>query len=911
MKHYYLIILLLFSYAVHGRSQIRINESFKDTSLKDAFTILHNNYNLKIAYSDNAIKDIEISVVINNHTVHETFSALLATSSLTFEQLEEDVIIIRKKQRKENNSHANYSIIGVVQDKKTQERMPHAYVWLKSEKKNLLTNKDGYFSITLSTMPSEIMVSYLGYQDTTIIIDENVINTRLYIDLNPNPVVLQEVLIAGSKNNYFQLDSYSSKIDFNPQVAYSMPSAGEIDLMRTIQLLPGINSTNEFSAGLSIQGGNTNQNLFLFDGFTIYHMDHFFGYFSAINPTAIKSVQLYKSGYDARYGGRASGVVDISGKEGNLTKTSGSLGINLLSVNTSLEVPLKKNKSSIFFSGRRSYTDILSTTLFERIFENFVTTLEEDTPSNPTTGGRGMDHHGNGNNDSGVSILEKDIKPEFYYSDLNLRFSSKVGLKNHLSFSFYDSNDILNYQQSIKSNIGDTLTVSENKLGLVNWGNIGTSFKWSRLWNESHYTNALISYSKYESNYDESGTTVSTDANNESTEGSSSVEQRNSIDDVTLRIDHEWSLSNNQMIRFGMHSSILGTEYLSATDNITFVEHIERNKLLNTLYGLGIFQPVQHLTLNLGLRSNYYSMNKQWYFEPRVSASHQATEKLRLKAAYGIYHQYINQSNTKNALQGSRDFWVLADDEAIPIQKARHITAGADYRLGDYTFNVEYFKKDFDGILEYAFSNGGLVTEFDNYEAMFFAGKGIADGIEFLVKKSGNSVNAWVGYTFGMIKYQFDELNEGNWYYADHDQRHEVNAYGSYKFGNFEVFGSWVYGSGMPNSQTTGTMSNQNEMDDFRSHVTVVDIEEKNGARLPAYHRLDIGGKYKHSFDEVDMTFALNIFNLYNRTNIIDYNYYLIMGGHSKGHGMSTPVVQSSAITSMGITPNISLTISF
>jgi hypothetical protein len=910
MKHYYLIFLLIFFAEAKGRSTIRISETFRDTPLKEVLTLLNKKYNLKIAYSDNAVNKSVISARLVDQTITEAFKIILDSTPLTFEQLNEDVIIIKKKQKDGNNSHESYSIIGVVQDRESKERLPHAYIWLKSEDKNLLTNTDGYFAITLSSLPAEIMISYLGYQDTSIVINETLAYKRLYINLSANPMQLKEVVISGNRNNDFEIEGTTGKIDFNPKVAYSVPSAGEIDLMRTIQLLPGINATNEFSSGLSIQGGNTNQNLFLFDGFTIYHMDHFFGYFSAINPSAIKSVQLYKSGYDARYGGRASGVVDISGKEGNLAKTSGSLGINLLSINTSLEIPLKKNSSSLFFSGRRSYTDIISTSLFEKIFENFASDLVDEKPPNPSSSG-GMGHHGNMQSSSGVSTLEYDIQPEFYYSDLNLKFSSKVGLKNHISLSFYDSNDILNFKESRISNISDTLTISENKLGLVNWGNIGSSFKWSRLWNESHYTNALISYSKYQSDYNESGTTTSSNIDGELIEGSLSFEQVNSIDDVTLKLDHEWFLSNDQLIRMGMQLSNLGTVYRSKTDDITFVEHIEQNKTITTLYGLGISQPLNRLKLNLGLRGNHYSMTNKWYFEPRLSLAHQTTKNLSIKAAYGNYYQFVNQSNTKNALQGSRDFWLLADDITIPIQKARHITAGMEYRYEDYIFHIEYFNKDFEGLLEYAFSNGGLVTEFDNYENMFFQGSGKSDGIEFLLKKSSKSINAWLGYTYGTVKYTFDELNEGKSYYADHDQRHEINAYGSYKLGKFEFFGTWIYGSGRPFSFTNGMVSNQLGLNEFNSHVTVLEIDEKNGSRLPAYHRLDVGGKYTHFFSDVNMVFALNIFNLYNRQNIIDYNYYQIMGTHSNGHGMSTPIVESNSVTSLGITPNISVTINF
>jgi len=910
MKHIYLILLFtFFSGASYGNSPILITETFNDTPLKDVFTRLNANYHLKIAYSDNAIEEYSVNMSINDQTVFEVFNRILDQTTLTFEQLEEDIIIVKKKP-KTISTQNSFPIIGVVMDASSMERLPHAYIWLKSEHENFLTNVDGYFSVSLSQLPAEIMISYLGYQDTTLVINESMVNKRLYINLDANPTQLNEVVITGNKNNDFEIDSRNDKIDFNPKVAYSMPSAGEIDLMRTIQLLPGINATNEFSSGLSIQGGNTNQNLFLLDGFTIYHMDHFFGYFSAINPVAVKSMQVYKSGYDARYGGRTSGIIDISGKEGNLSKTSGSLGINLLSINTSLEIPLKKETSSLFFSGRRSYTDILSTSLFEKIFTKFSSSLSDEYNGNSINNG-GMGHHGNMQSNPGISTLNYNIKPEFYYSDLNLKFSSKVGLRNHLSVSFYDSNDILNFKESRLTNVGDTLNVTTNKLGLVNWGNVGTSLKWSTLWNEFHYTNGLITYSNYQSRYNESSTSINTDLLNNSDEYSSTFEQNNSINDFTIKIDHEWSFSNEQMIKFGLQSSVLGTTYSSNTQDTTFVEHKEKRKNLTTLYGLGVFNLLDKLMLDIGLRGNYYSVTNKWYAEPRISISLPVSEKLNFKTSYGKYYQFINQSNTKNALQGSRDFWLLADGINIPVQKAQHITAGIDFSSENLLLNVQYFKKDFDGLLEYAFSSGGLITEFDNYENMFFQGKGSSQGIEFLIKKPGRVVNAWLGYTYGIVKYVFNELNEGKPFYADHDQRHEINGYVSYNLGKVELYGTWIFGSGSPYSKTIGSSTGQNQNEEFQSHVTVIEVEEKNGARLPPYHRLDVGAKYSHFWGDINMIVALNIFNLYNRHNVIDYNYYLIMGGHANGHGMSSPIVQSNIITSLGTTPNISLTINF
>ena len=422
---------------------------------------------------------------------------------------------------------------------------------------------------------------------------------------------LEEFILADQEIDHFITEGQAGKITYNPINARQTRSLGEVDVFRSLQLLPGVNATNEISSGLTINGGTSNQNLFLFDGFTVYHVDHFFGYFSSFNPYAIKSLRLYKGGFEAKYGGRVSSVVDISGKDGNRNETKGSLGFNLLSVNTSLEIPLSDTGTTLFFSGRRSYTDVWSSSLFESIFSIFQSSIIE-SPRNPLL--------------PLPRTFQTEVKPDFYYSDINLKISSKVGAKNQLSFSFYDSNDVLNFTEKSSVNFRDTLSVSTNKLGMIKWGNVGASLNFSRQWNSRHYSTALISYSFYESTFQEISTIDVKSSRYVDFQSVESQDQLNNIEDITVRLDHEWTLGNSNKIETGISGSLYNNQLRYIANDSLLVDKSELNEYLLAHYLQGSFAVSPKLSVSPGLRSSYLSTTGNIYFEPRFSFVQKITD---------------------------------------------------------------------------------------------------------------------------------------------------------------------------------------------------------------------------------------------------------------------------------------------
>lgn len=885
------LFFLLISNVTFGIRAAVVNEEFKNVPLKEVIQVLKRNYRLKVAFSDKNVRDVLVNVNIQNLSIEEAFVKILENTNLSFELIDENTIIIKKHKKEQNEPQALSEFSGVIHDALTGESLPYAAVWNEENQTNFLSNEEGYFFISDTRKINKIRVSYLGYQDTILELSQQSQHKRLQIGLKAKVTELEEYILADQEIDNFITVGQAGKITYNPINARQTPSVGEVDVLRSLQLLPGVNATNEISSGLNINGGTNNQNLFLFDGFTVYHVDHFFGYFSAFNPYAIQSLRLYKGGFEAKYGGRASSVVDISGKDGNRNETKGSLGFNLLSVNTSLEVPLSDKGATLFFSGRRSYTDVWSSSLFENIFSIFETSITEG-PRNilfPRT-------------------VKSEVKPDFYYSDINFKISSRVGAKNQISFSFYDSNDLLNYTEKSQVNFRDTLSVSTNKLGVINWGNVGTSLNFSRQWNRNNYTSALVSYSFYESTFQEIATSDVKSSSQGNFQSVESQDQLNNIEDFSIKLDHEWTLGNSDTIETGISGSLYNNQLKYVANDSLLVDKSELNEYLLAHYLQGTFALSPRLSVSPGLRSSYFSTTGNIYFEPRFSFIHKLNETLQLKGATGIYNQFINQSNTKNVLEGSRDFWILANGRNVPVQKAWHGLLGIEYAVNKNLFTLGIFQKNFNGLMEYAFRNGSLITQFEDQNRVFTSGDGVAKGVEMMVKRDLGNFSSWVTYTLSQVKYTFPRINQGRSFFADHDQRHEINWFGVYAFKKFEFSATWIFGSGKPFSSYEGVVTRPSNSQ-IGPPIIQIQIPERNGERLPAYHRLDVSARYFLNLGKSRANVSLGIFNLYNRENILDTKVSVIAPRDRRNN--RDQIIGTTYVPLMGITPNFSFEINF
>ncbi len=807
-----------------------------------------------------------------------------------------------------NSSFAQKLLLtGVVTNSESGETLPSANIIVKGTSIGTSTNVDGFF--TLLNLPEKkftLNVFYVGCHPIEMDVDLDKIEGRLTIKMQPSNIEIDEVFVTAKSYKMMKATEGVSSVRVSPMDLKTLPSFGQVDIFRSLQLLPGISGTNESSSGLYVRGGTPDQNLVLLDGMTVYNVDHFFGFFSAFNADAIKDIKMYKGGYPAKYGGRISSVVDLTGKTGDPNKFHMNGGVNLLDAHTSIEVPLG-GKGSILLAGRRSYTDVMESGLYNKIYDMLSqnepdpTTQQATMPSMPS-GGKG----GGGGAGGFGSFEQPEVntsRPTFYFYDLNGKISYRPTEKDNLAISFYSGKDNLfedseNIRtiESVKENF-PSRTITNSRDEDTDWGNQGLSFKWSRQWNPKFYSNIMGAYSHYFSNYYQriENNTYDSGADSLISNHITGNLEDNDVNEISFRMDNEWQISNQHRLGFGLNFSHTNVTYDFIRDDTLSILNRDETGILTTLYAQDNWKIFSKLELNAGIRANYYDVTGQTYIEPRFSFKYSATDHLSFKGATGKFNQFVNRVINENVTEGSRDFWLIADNDLVDVQSSRHYILGGSLENDMFLFDVEAYYKTLEGLSEFSLRYRRNDIELDQ---LFFSGDGTAKGIEFLLQKKQGEFTGWLTYTLAQVEHNFEGLNEGNPFPALHDQTHEFKAVANWEpHPKWRFSSTWVYGSGKP--YTAPESQYQIDLLDGRQ-FSYISVGPKNAERLPAYHRMDVAAHFLFKLGNVDMDAGFSIFNLYNRTNIWYREFDL----------QELPMIIND-VTYLGATPNISLNFSF
>lgn len=781
---------------------------------------------------------------------------------------------------------AGRNISGRITDRATGESLPSANIRLEGTAVRSLSNADGYFTLTLPGDTGTLTVSYAGYQPERHRVGQN--SRALQIEMSSAGNVLNEVEIRGLKGNgIMNIDPRKvGVVQLTPAKLTELPSMGERDVLRAFQLMPGIGGSNESSSGAYVRGGTPDQNLVLFDGFTVYQVDHLYGFFSAFNANAVKDVQMYKGGFSSRFGGRLSSVTDISGKEGNKKEFNFGGDLSLLSLNVYGEMPIN-SKSSALFSVRRTYQGIL----YDKIFGK----LSNPGTSTQTTG-RGGGPGGPGGF-GGRADNQTQVSSWFY--DLNGKYTYSPDDKNVFSLSYYSGADDLDNSRElgIPGSLSGMLN-SSSITDLTKYGNLGTSGKWSRRWNERLYSNTLISFSNYFSNRNRSMSNSVVDSSGATAEVNNGTFENNDLKDYSVKSDWEYTLGNKVKWLFGGFSSLQDIRYVYAQNDTSTLINQDNKGLTAGGYAEAELK-VGQLVAQPGFRMTYYDLTEKGYFEPRLSASYALSNRWMLKAATGKFYQFANRVIREDILSGSRDFWVLANGSSIPVGNAWHYIAGASYETDHFLWSVEGYYKTLAGLTEHSLRqlrSGGFRNTTVTLEENFYNGEGYARGIEFLLQKKTGHYTGWIGYTWGQAYNKF--LNYGEGYYpANHDVTHEFKSTHLYHYGRWTLAANWIYATGKPYTAPIGNFTIDKA---GTGSVTSLTITGKNTERLPAYHRLDLALTYdlvKVNTSKIG-AISFSLFNVYNRVNTW-YREYQLQGNQ----------VISTDVNYMGLTPNLTLTL--
>jgi hypothetical protein len=691
------------------------------------------------------------------------------------------------------------TVSGYIKDAQTGEALIGASIYVQEISGGTTTNPYGYYSVTLPRGQYTLTISYVGYvtRKMSVLLEQN---TTLNLEITQEDFQMDEVVVTAEKVDANVTEIKMSRENVSIERIKSMPALfGEVDVLRSLQMLPGVQSAGEGTTGLFVRGGSADQTLMLLDEATVYNPSHFLGFFSVFNPDAIKDIELYKGGVPAAYGGRLSSIVDVRMKEGNAKKFSASGGIGTIASRLTLEGPIVKDRGSFIVSGRRTYADL------------FLKLSPDEAINNNT----------------------------LYFYDLNAKLNYRINDKNRIYLSGYFGKDKFGFADAFG----------------LNWGNATTTFRWNHLFSQKLFLNTTLLYSNFNYGFDIE-------------DGAQNFEWTSNLQEYAAKLDFNYYLNPNNELRFGsntiMHHFAPASIRPKSANSIFETFKLDNKYALEQAFYISNDQKISNrLSLQYGLRYSLLqnigpgrvfeyangtptdvrdiidttvygrleSINLYHGLEPRFGARFLINETSSVKASYNRMRQYLQiASNSTAGLPIDR--WVPADRYIKP-QIADQIAAGyfRNFRDNAYEASVEVYYKWMQNQIDFKDNSEILLN--NNLETVLLAGNAWAYGTEFMLKKNVGRTTGWVSYTLARTQRQIEGINNGRPYSPRYDRRHNVSVVMSHEISPRVTFSAnWIYTTGSAVTFPVGVY----EVDGKR---TPLYPDERNGSRMPDYHRLD------------------------------------------------------------------------
>ncbi len=717
-----------------------------------------------------------------------------------------------------------FTISGYVEDAESGEKLISATVFDLRSKQGTVTNTYGFFSLTLPADSVELLFSYVGYeaQKLSFQLDKDL---QINIKLSQGQF-LQEVEVVAEKVDRIERNTQMSQTTVPVEQIKKLPALmGEVDIFKTLQLLPGVQSGGEGQTGLYVRGGSPDQNLVLLDGVPVYNASHLLGIFSVFNADAIRNVSLTKGGFPARYGGRLSSVLEINMKEGNLNKWEGEGAIGLISSKITLQGPLYKGKTSVLLSARRTYVDLIARPIIKAAAKQ-----------------------------QGVQV-----KPQLYFYDLNFKLQHRINDKHRLYASFYSGSDrfFFRYQED------DLTGYKFETAGGINWGNIISALRWNWQLSPKLFANTTLTFSDYTIDI---VSEIKETYDNESS--AFSAKYISGIQDFAAKVDFDYLPLPNHFVRFGA-SAIRHTYRPGA---LTIEAEFDQEKF-DTLLGSQNLYSMEYdafleddfhwkrFSANIGLHASLFQVNDTYYpsLQPRLGLRFMATDKLAIKASYSQMRQYINLL-TSEALSLPTDLWVPSTERVKP-QKSWQAAIGIAQTIhDDWELSIEAYYKEMENVLSFKEGASFLLGLESDWQDKITQGNGRAYGIECLLQKKFGRLSGWLGYTLSWNWRQFDEINGGKQFPFRYDRRHDISIVATYDLNDhITLSGAWVYGTG--NAVTLPIYQ-------YAYRYTIIEtLGEKNAFRMSDYHRLDASITFFKKKKHYDRRWVFGAYNAYNNHN--------------------------------------------
>lgn len=738
-----------------------------------------------------------------------------------------------------------FTISGYIKDAASSESLIGANVFDTHTKTGTSTNQYGFYSLTLPADSVGLIYSFVGYgaQVTSFYLQKD---TIINIEL-ADQALLEEIVISAREAEKIQEVTQMSTVSVPIAQIKSLPALlGEVDVLKALQLLPGVQSGGEGTSGLYVRGGGPDQNLILLDGVPVYNASHLFGFFSVFNADAINNVQLIKGGFPSRYGGRLSSVIDINMKEGNMKEFHGEGAVGLIAAKLTLEGPIVKDKTSFIVSGRRTYLDVLARPLIKAASEG-----------------------------EGVA--------GYFFYDLNAKVNHKFSNRDRLYLSAYLGDDKFYFREQY-SNMYNGHELDYTSDNGLQWGNLTSALRWNHMYNSKLFSNLTLTYSRYRfdifADYEEE---FYDDAEEVEKTTYSKAAYLSGINDMAAKIDFDYIPSPRHYVRFGAnairHSFHPGAFNIVSNEEIVDIDTTLGASTTHAIeYAAYIEDDIEitdRLKVNAGLHFSGFYVDQRFYksLQPRVAARYFLAPELSLKASYARMTQYIHLL-TNSGIGLPTDLWVPATGN-IPPQDAQQVAVGFAKGLrNQYEVSLEGYYKNMKNLIEYK-EGASFVSISGTWQNKVEAGTGRSYGAELLIQKKEGRTTGWLGYTLSKSDRQFDNLNQGKRFPYKYDRRHDLGlAVVHHWKERVDLSFAWVFGTGNATSIPTTIYAGEESSDSYNYYpesgfnpTEVYYYGERNSFRMRSYHRLDVSIAFKKKTKWGERTWTLGVYNAYSRKN--------------------------------------------
>ncbi|MFA8343048.1 MAG: TonB-dependent receptor domain-containing protein [Rhodothermaceae bacterium] len=811
-------LVYIFADDVRSQDKIlnkKISVNYENESLSSVVKNLNKKFGGIFSYREDLLKlKHRVTLKESNKSLKFILDKVFTGTKIGFKEFGGKIILNSKKNIKK------ITLSGSITDKSNGELLIGANVYIKGTTTGASTNQYGFYSLTLDKGIYTIVISFIGYKTQTISSTRLDKSMRLNIELEPSSVNIEEVVVEEKRLDHNVTALEMGVDEFSPKNLEVIPVLfGEQDILKTIQLMPGVSPAGEGKSGFFVRGGAKDQNQILLDEANVYNPSHLLGFFSTFNSDAINKVKIIKGNFPAEYGGKLASVMDVKMIEGNKKKYDVYGGIGLIASRLAVGGPIVKDKSSFIIAGRRTYAD-----LFFPLFTSSSNSMK------------------------------------LYFYDFNAKANFVLGENDRLFISGYFGRDVLSFEN--KSNV----------FGL-DWGNITSTVRWNHIFGDKLFMNLTGLYSKYDYNI-KNGTAKSV------------LNVSSGIEDINLKADFQYFQSDISTIKFG--AQVIKHKFspgeISNTGTVQYNEKtIQKiNAYESAVYSSHEYKFNEIFSVNYGLRLSNYSVvgpanvygfdsdgnlisaerknsgliKSYWGYEPRVSAMYLLNNSNSIKAAYSRNMQYLHLVSNSSAGAFPLDIWQSSTNNIKPgISDQFSLGYFQNFEDNSYEFSIEGYYKKLQNQVD--FRAGAELTLNEYVEGELVFGKGQAYGVEVLLKKNSGNFTGWIGYTLSRSEREFPDIDGGKAFPAAQDRTHDISIVGIYKMNETWSFSfNWVYNTGNAVTFPSGKYFVEGNIVNYYT--------QRNGYRMPAYHRLDLGATYTISESQ---SINISLYNAYGRKN--------------------------------------------